>query len=115
MVKVIQNIFDRLCGESEEELDDLAGFTILDTSQIIPRASEKEPRGGSFSSLPQSEFCKYMSTRMQKLITIVGAGWSKRKIVLSPECLAWQMRLVGYCIKYFSGEDSVRSSIENCL
>lgn len=56
-----------------------------------------------------------MGTKMEKLITVVGAGWSKRKITLSPECLAWQMRLVGYCIKYFSGDDDVKDKVEECL
>lgn len=115
MVKVIENILDRLCGETEEEITLLDGFSIFDTSLIIPRISETEQRQGSFCLLPQTEFARYMSTKMEKLITIVGEGWSKRKITLNPECLSWQMKLVAYCIKYFSGDDEVKPKIETCL
>lgn len=116
MVKILTNILDRLCGETEEMLTELEGFDIYDTSQIIPLVEETKSsnREGQMICLSDNESKRsnYFSTKMEKLITLVGKGWSKRKILIEPECLLSQMKLIAYSLKYLTGDDSVKEHIE---
>lgn len=117
MLCILTNILDRLCGETEEILTSIPGFELFDTSSIIPITHEKGERKGEMVSLfgKDMELSKYLGTKMEKLITLVGAGWSKRKITLDPACLMQQMKLIAFSIKYLTGDDSVKPQIETCL
>jgi hypothetical protein len=118
MCSILTNILDRLCGETEDVLSQIEGFTIFDTSSIVPVANEAEAilRQGNMTAFANnsSEVSKYLNTKMEKMIMIIGAGWSKRKIELDPECLLYQMKLIAHCLVYFTG-DSDSTNIEACL
>lgn len=117
MVAILGNILDRLNGETEEELKQIEGFKFFDTSKLNIVTDETQDRHGEMIDLSSNdlESEQYFQTKMNKIITIIGSGWSKRKITLDPLCLLWQMKLIGYSIKYLTGDDTVKPQVEEAL
>ena len=113
MVSIVKNILNRLTGESEEELSTIEKFNIYDASDLKVRTSEKDEEVGALKVAANQE--SILKSAMTRIVEIVGKGWGKRKINMNAKSLFYQMRLVAYCVKYFSGDESLKAEIESTL
>lgn len=114
MIKIVGNIIDLLTGEQMEPINEIPGFKVYDTSSIVAREKETDKEVGDIVQISSSDIANILKTTMNKIVDVVGKGWTKRKINLNPTALYYQMKLVAVSLKYFT-TGGVEEELKNCL